>query len=52
MSHLKLVPKPDPRSLTSEDMLLLLKRGDPNGPIKLDCWPARPYLGGGARHRN
>lgn len=42
---LKLVPKPAPSSLTLEDIMLLLKRGDPNGPIRLECCPARPYLG-------
>lgn len=44
MSHLKPVLKPGPDSLTPEERLLLLQRGDPNGPIRLDCWPARPYL--------
>lgn len=40
--HLKPVPKPEPDSLTPEARLLLLQRGDPNGPIRLDCGPAAP----------
>lgn len=41
---LKLVPKPDPSSLTQEDRLLLLQRGNPMGGFRLDCGPVRPYL--------
>lgn len=42
---LKAVPTPDPNSLTPEDRLLLLSRGNPSGGFRLECWPARPYLG-------
>jgi hypothetical protein len=42
--HLSAVPTPAPGSLTPEQALLLLKKGNPTGPYFLECSKARPYL--------
>lgn len=42
--HLKPVPTPAPGSLSPEEALLLLRKGNPTGPLVLECRKARPYL--------
>ena len=42
--HLSAVPTPAPGSLTPEQALLLLKKGNPKGPYVLEYSKPRPYL--------